>query len=118
MKRIKGAFLKAKDKINYLWVSVGIFLLINFPIIAHADRAQAEKELKNEFTAAANAVTNITVWLGGAVTVLAVAVSLLSGQFYPDEAEQKKAKKNATNAMYIGLAITVVSALVMLVTGK
>lgn len=117
---MKKLLKKIKFKGLYLYGIASIFFYqYLFPVIVWADaRSEAEKKFKSEGSGAINSIASITQWLGAGLTVIAVIASLASGQIYPDEGEQKKAKKVATWAIIIGFLIGVSSYIVAMVTNK
>ncbi len=109
---------KISTKLGALFLSIQVICFTFFNSTAFADRAQAEKKLKDEGKAAINAFTNVFQYLGYIVAALALVVVLFGGLLISDDESLKKTKRNGTYVLAIAFIIGVVSSLVTLATNQ
>lgn len=109
---------KFSKKVGALILTSQVIGFTFFNNTAFADRAQAEKKLKDEGKAAINAFTNVFQYLGYIVAALALVVVLFGGLLISDEESLKKTKRNGTYVLAIAFTIGVVSSLVTLATNQ
>lgn len=95
------------------------FTFIYLPKIAYADaRSDAQAKLKNGFSDAINAFTNVFQYLAYGVGVLAFILIGISGMIIHDEQSIKNTKRMATYVMIIAFLVGVSATLITLATNK
>ena len=107
---------KFPTKLGALFLSVQVICFTFFNSTAFADRAQAEKKLKDDGKAALNAFTNVFQYLGYIAAGLALIIILFGGLLIHNEETFKKVKVTSTYVLVIAFVLGLVSTFVTLAT--